>query len=83
MMLGKNAPGLEEVPYPGKLGERIFINISAQAWQTWLERLVLIVNEYQLNSAEPKSIETIEEHMRGYLFQEGEYGAAPEGYVAK
>jgi Fe-S cluster biosynthesis and repair protein YggX len=45
-----------------KLAERIFQNISAEAWQAWLETsgLVMIVNEYQLNSADPKSIKTID-----------------------
>lgn len=83
VVLGKSAPGLEEVPYPGEMGERIYQNVSAEAWQTWLERLVMIVNEYQLNSADQKSLKTIEEHMIGYLFKEGNQGNAPEGFVAK
>lgn len=82
VVLGKKAPGLEEVPYPGELGERIYQNVSAEVWQNWLERLVMIVNEYQLNSADPKSLKTIEQHMQGYLFNEGDQGDAPEGFVA-
>lgn len=42
VVLGKKAPGLEEVPYPGELGERIYQNVSAEVWQNWLERLVMI-----------------------------------------
>lgn len=79
--LGKQAPGLEEAPYPGELGERIFENISAEAWQTWLERLVMIVNETQINSSEPRALKTVEKHMVGYLFSEGDYGDLPEGYI--
>jgi hypothetical protein len=30
-----------------------------------------------------QSIKTTEQHMRGHLFHEGEYGAAPEDFVAK
>ena len=81
--LGHQALGLEEVPYPGELGERIYENISAQAWQNWLERLVMIVNEEQLNSSEPRAIKTIEQHLVGYLFGEGEFGKEPEGFSAR
>lgn len=80
--LGKSSPGLDEVPYPGELGERIYENISAEAWQTWLERLVMIVNEYQLNSADSSSLKTVEQHMLGYLFNEGEDGKLPKEFNA-
>ena len=83
VVLGKNLPGLDEVPYPGELGQRVYENVSAQAWQGWLERLVMIVNEYQLNSADTRALDTIEKHMLGYLFNEGDYGKKPEGFVAK
>lgn len=83
VVLGKTAPGLEDVPYPGELGKRIYENVSAEAWQSWLERLVMIVNEYQLNTADPRSLKTVEKHMLGYLFHEGDYGDKPEGFVAK
>ncbi len=83
VVLSKKATGLEEVPYPGEMGERIYQNVSAEAWQSWLERLVMIVNEYQLNSADPRSLKTIEEHMIGYLFNEGDQGNAPEGFVTR
>ena len=83
VVLGKELPGLEEVPDPGELGQRVYENVSAQAWQDWLERLVMIVNEYQLNSADTRALSTIEKHMLGYLFNEGDYGQKPEGFVAK
>ena len=83
VVLGKQATGLQQAPYPGEMGERIYQNVSAEAWQSWLERLVMIVNEYQLNSADPGSLKTIEEHMIGYLFHEGDQGHAPEGFIAR
>ena len=27
--------GLDNVPYPGELGKRVYENISQQAWQQW------------------------------------------------
>ena len=38
--LGKELPGLDAPPWPGELGQRVYENISAQAWklksQAWL-----------------------------------------------
>ena len=81
--LNKDAEGLEEVPYPGELGQRVFENISAEAWQQWLEHLVMVVNELQLNSSDKRSLESAEKHMVGFLFYEGDYGQAPEGFTPK
>ncbi len=79
--LDQPAPGLDRPPYPGELGERIYTNISAEAWQQWLNRLVMIVNEHQLNTSDPKSLEIIEQHMLGFLFNEGDAGQTPEGFM--
>ncbi|MFT5259754.1 MAG: Fe-S cluster biosynthesis and repair protein YggX [Saprospiraceae bacterium] len=82
VFLGKSAPGLDEIPYPGELGQRVYDNISVEAWQQWLERLVMIVNEYQLNTSDPTSLITIEAHLLGFLFKEGDMGDAPMGFSA-
>lgn len=80
-VLGARAEGLAKPPYPGELGRRIYENVSAEGWRQWLERLVIVINEYQLNSADPASRDLIEKHMAGFLFGEGEQGQAPpEGY---
>ncbi len=78
--LEKKAEGLDKVPYPGELGTRIYENISKEAWQQWLERLVTIINEYQLNSADQANQALIEKHLVGFLFNEGDYGQLPAGY---
>ncbi len=82
-VLGKEAEGLEEVPYPGELGQRIYDNISTKAWQNWLNHLVMVVNEYQLNSSDPKSLDVAEKHLLGFLFNEGDYGQKPEQFTPK
>ena len=79
-LLGGEQQGLDRPPYPGALGQRIYDHVSKDAWQQWLERLVMIINEYQLNSADPANQELIEKHLIGFLFQEGEYGQAPSGF---
>jgi len=79
-VLKKEAPGLEAHTYPGELGERIFNEISDEGWKQWLERLTSIINENALNTADPASIQVIEQHMLGFLFDEGDLGKLPDGF---
>ena len=81
-VLQREAEGLNELPHPGDLGQRIYDTVSAEGWNKWLERLSSIINENQLNTADPKSLELIEQHMLGFLFKEGELGQLPEGFQA-
>lgn len=80
-ILQQEAPGLESAPYPGELGERIFNEISAEGWKKWLDRLTTIINENRLNTADPGSMQVIEQHMVGFLFKEGDFGQLPAGFV--
>ncbi len=79
-VLGIQAEGLKKPPYPGELGQRIYEHVSADGWNQWLQRLVMIINEEQLNSADPACLERIEKHMVGFLFHEGDWGSTPAGY---
>ena len=80
VVLKREAAGLETIPHPGSLGERIYENVSEEGWQKWLERLTMIINENGLNTGDPQSIELIEKHMVGFLFDEGDFGSVPEGF---
>ena len=82
-VLKQEAPGLDTPPYPGDLGQRIFSEISAEGWNKWLERLTTIINENGLNTADPASLEVIEHHMLGFLFEEGDMGQLPPGFSAQ
>ncbi len=79
-VLKADAPAMDKAPYPGELGVRILANVSEDGWQQWLQRLVLIINENQLNTANPDHLELIEEQMLGFLFQEGDGGGVPQGF---
>lgn len=81
-VLKREAQGLDEPPYPGELGQRIYDNISKEAWQQWLQRLTTILNENRLSTADPGSLEVIEQHMIGFLFGEGNMGQLPPGFSA-
>ena len=82
VVLKREAEGLERPPHPGPLGQRIFENVSQEGWKQWLERLATIINENRLSTADPVSIEVIEQHMVGFLFGEGDMGKLPPGFQA-
>ncbi|MDH3712453.1 MAG: oxidative damage protection protein [Gammaproteobacteria bacterium] len=82
VVLNEESEGLDALPYPGALGERIYANVSKAGWTQWLERLTAIINENGLSTADPRSIELIEKHMLGFFFKEGDYGDLPAGFHA-
>ncbi len=77
--LDKEAEGLAVPPYPGELGQRIFANVSQEAWQMWLSHQTMLINEYRLTPIEPKARTFLEEEMEKFFFGEG--SAAPKDYV--
>jgi Fe-S cluster biosynthesis and repair protein YggX len=66
--LDKEAPGLERPTYPGDLGKRIYLNISQEAWQSWVAHQTMLINEYRLTPVDPKARKFLEEEMEKFLF---------------
>lgn len=77
--LNREAEGLERIPYPGELGQRVFDSVSKEAWQQWLQHQTMLINEYRLNPLDPKSRTFIEEQMQKFFF-EGEAAELPPDY---
>lgn len=77
--LKKEAEGLERPPYPGKLGERIYQEISKEAWKMWLRHQTLLINEHRLNMTHASSREFLLKEMEKFFFGEG--SATPSGYT--
>ncbi len=77
--LGETLPGLPFKPFNDALGQRIYDNISQQAWQEWIEHSKRIVNEYRLDLTSKKSHEVLKEQCAEFLFGTG--GQAPPEYV--
>ncbi len=82
VVLKREAEGLDEPPHPGEIGQRIYETVSKEGWTEWLQRLQMIINENQLNSADERSVDIIEQHMLGFLFGEGDLGGLPQGFSA-
>ncbi len=80
VLLGTEAEGLDRVPYPGELGQRIYDNVSREAWQQWLAHQTMLINEYRLTPIEPKARKFLVEEMEKFFFGEG--SQAPEEFVA-
>ena len=78
--LGKEAEGLERIPYPGELGQKIFDSISKEAWQMWMDRQTMLMNENRLSPIDPKAKQFLLDEMNKFLFT-GEEGAEIEGYT--
>jgi Fe-S cluster biosynthesis and repair protein YggX len=77
--LGRELPALDRPPFPGPLGQRIFENVSKDAWDLWKRQSVLLINHYGLNMADPESQKFLMEQMEQFFF--GEEAQMPEGWT--
>ena len=77
--LGKEAEGLDRPPYPGALGQRLFDNVSKQAWAEWLQHQTMLVNENRLNLADARARQYLARQMENHFFGAGAEQAS--GYV--
>jgi Fe-S cluster biosynthesis and repair protein YggX len=66
--LGVDAEGLDRATYPGALGQRIFENVSKQAWQEWLAHQTRLINEYRLTLADASARKFLASEMEKYFF---------------
>jgi Fe-S cluster biosynthesis and repair protein YggX len=72
--------GLNEVPFDGHpLGQKIYENISKEAWKMWVDRMKMIMNEYRLNLGNREAQEFLIQQMDQYFFGEG--AALPPDFV--
>ena len=77
--LGIETEGLENPPFPGAKGQRIYDNISKQVWQEWMNLQTMLINEHKLASFEPQAKKFLEEEREKFLFGSGT--EMPEGYI--
>ena len=67
-------------PWEDELGQRIYDNVSQEAWKMWLEHSKMIINEYRLDLMSPKSQTILREQVEQYFFGEG--SALPPDFQA-
>jgi len=75
---GKEAEGLDKPPFPGPAGERIFQDISREAWQEWLKLQTMLINEHRLTPFEAEAKKFLASEREKFLF--GGANIMPDGY---
>ncbi len=76
--LQRELPGLDQPPWPGELGQRVYENVSAQAWRMWEDRMRMILNEYRLMPWQKEAQDLMAQLMEEFFFGGG--GAPPPEY---
>lgn len=74
--LGKQLPGLSRKPYKNELGQRIYEEVSQEAWDMWLKDSVKFINTYRVDLAS-------QEGQRFMLKQAAIYFGFEEGDAAE
>ena len=77
--LRRELPGLDAPPWPGELGQRIYENISREAWEMWEERMTMIINEYRLLPFQKEAQALVARQMEEFFFSD--QSSLPPGFV--
>jgi Fe-S cluster biosynthesis and repair protein YggX len=78
VLLKREAAGLDRPPYPGALGQKIYEQVSKEAWGRWVGHQTMLMNEYRLTPIEPKARKFLEAEMEKFFFGSG--SKPPEGF---
>ncbi len=81
VVLKREAEGLDYLPYPGELGNRIYANVSKEAWAQWVAHQTMLINENRLTPIEPKARAFLVKEMEQFFFGQG--SAKPKEFVPK
>ena len=68
----KDMSALSTAPFPGAEGTKILENISAQAWNEWLEMQTMFINENSLNMMDSTARTFLTDRRNEFLFEGGE-----------
>ena len=90
--LQKDAPGIDEEDVQGQvalemiesvsgkeLRQRVYENVSWEAWELWKGHLTMLMNEYRLDMMDPQVDDFIRQRMEEFFFGAG--ATPPPGYV--
>jgi Fe-S cluster biosynthesis and repair protein YggX len=69
--LGKELPGIIYKPFDNELGQRIYENVSQDAWRLWIEQSKMLVNEYRIDLASAQGHRMMLEQAEKFFFGEG------------
>ena len=66
--LGREAEGMKWKPFADEFGQKLYDNVSAEAWRQWIEHSKKLVNEYRLDLTSKKSHDVLKEQCEEFLF---------------
>jgi Fe-S cluster biosynthesis and repair protein YggX len=69
--LGKELPAMTYKYWDTELGQKIFDNISQEAWRLWVEHSKMLVNEYRLDLTSAKAQQLLMDEADKFFFGEG------------
>lgn len=67
--LKKKSEGQDFQSYPGEIGQKIYNQISKKAWEEWIKKQTVLINEKNLNMFNIEDRKEIEKHMILFLFK--------------
>lgn len=77
--LKRELPGLDAPPFPGELGQRIYENVSAEAYRLWGQHATILINHYGLHPVDPETRKFLRQEMEEFFFND--HSEMPEGWV--
>ncbi len=77
--LGKELPGMRWKPFEDEFGQKLYDNVSEEAWKMWLEHSKMLINEYRLDLMSPQAQALLREQCDKFFFGEG--AQLPPDYV--
>lgn len=78
--LGREAEGMRFKPFRDELGQRLFDNVSQEAWQTWLQYSTMLINEYRLDLMSPHAQKILRSECERFFFSQ-EAAPPPPDYL--
>ena len=67
----KEMEGLDEPPFDSEFGQKIYKNVSKAAWDEWLARQKMLLNEYRLQPWLPQAQQFLVDQMEDFFFGSG------------
>ena len=77
--LQRDLPAIPYKPFQNELGQRVFDEVSQEAWAMWLEHSKMVVNEYRLDLTSSEAHRILMEQCEQFFFGEG--AALPPDFV--
>lgn len=77
--LGRELPGMDYPPFGGELGNKIWAEVSEEAWAGFLEHFKRVMNENRLEGGTELATRVFLEQAEAYFYGGNVQGA--EGYV--